>query len=263
MAEALLRKQTIPINKDIKIFAHRGSSLIWPENTMLAFDKAHDAGATGFETDLRLSKDEEIVLSHDDHLARFGMPETSISRLDAKEVCSLEISSRNHEYRDKIVLFRELLEKYPEKDYIFDCKISDRRLFVKLKKLVSEIISDNHLWFLTWNQAGDDHVQEFFPNCQVFPRVLRTTFWGWVSILGVGRILEPKNHVLALPAYHMGIPVFHKGQVNSIKKRGKIFLGYLANSEKDLQRCMMAGVDGILTDRADLLRSFYRKRGSG
>ncbi|MFQ5675570.1 MAG: glycerophosphodiester phosphodiesterase [bacterium] len=260
MAGHPLPRPTILINTTIKIFAHRGSSLIWPENTMLAFDKAHTAGATGFETDLRLSKDEEIVLSHDDNLARFGLPQATVSSLKAADICRLEISSRNDKYRDRMIRLRELLEKYPEKDYIFDCKISDRRLFARLQDLLSGISPDHSIWFLAWSRTADRHLRVFFPNHQIFPRVSRTTVWGWGSILGVGRILEPRNQVLALPAYNIGIPVFRKSQVSSIKKRRKTFLAYLANSDKDFRRCVWAGVDSILTDRPDLLESFCRKQ---
>lgn len=47
------------------IYAHRGSSVIHPENTLEAFAAAIKEGADGIETDLRLTADEEIVLCHD------------------------------------------------------------------------------------------------------------------------------------------------------------------------------------------------------
>ena len=104
----------------MEIFAHRGSSLIWPENTMLAFDNAHNAGATGFETDLRLSKDGEIILSHDDNLVRFGQVDRAISELTEKEIGAIEIGSADCQLKDKPISLKSLLRKYPEKDYIFD-----------------------------------------------------------------------------------------------------------------------------------------------
>ncbi|RMF61913.1 MAG: glycerophosphodiester phosphodiesterase, partial [Calditrichaeota bacterium] len=77
----------------MKIYAHRGSSTLWPENTLLAFEKAHESGATGFETDLRLSADGVIVLSHDDNLRRFGHPDKTVSRLAASEIEQIVIPS--------------------------------------------------------------------------------------------------------------------------------------------------------------------------
>jgi len=52
----------------MKIFAHRGFSSDYPENTLLAFAKALEAGADGIETDVRLSRDGKAIIFHDDDL---------------------------------------------------------------------------------------------------------------------------------------------------------------------------------------------------
>lgn len=50
--------------------AHRGFKGNYPENTMLAFSKAIDAGADGIELDVHLTKDGEVVIIHDETLDR-------------------------------------------------------------------------------------------------------------------------------------------------------------------------------------------------
>lgn len=44
--------------------AHRGYNVLFPENTMAAFRAAVEVGAHGIETDIRLTKDGVVVLSH-------------------------------------------------------------------------------------------------------------------------------------------------------------------------------------------------------
>lgn len=51
-------------------FAHRGSTILWPENTMTAFQGAVDLGCIYIETDLHVTKDGVIVMFHDDYLER-------------------------------------------------------------------------------------------------------------------------------------------------------------------------------------------------
>lgn len=51
-------------------FAHRGFSGKYPENTLLAFEQAIEAGCDGIELDVQLSKDEELVILHDEALKR-------------------------------------------------------------------------------------------------------------------------------------------------------------------------------------------------
>lgn len=54
----------------IKIFAHRGFSGKYPENTLLAFQKAIEVQADGIELDVQLTKDGEIVIIHDESIDR-------------------------------------------------------------------------------------------------------------------------------------------------------------------------------------------------
>lgn len=54
----------------MKVFAHRGYSGRYPENTMLAFRKAYEAGADGIELDVQLTKDDVLVVIHDERIDR-------------------------------------------------------------------------------------------------------------------------------------------------------------------------------------------------
>lgn len=55
----------------MKIWAHRGCSQIYPENTLLAFEKAAAiSGLEGIELDIQLTKDGELVVIHDERVDR-------------------------------------------------------------------------------------------------------------------------------------------------------------------------------------------------
>lgn len=55
----------------MKIWAHRGCSQMYPENTMLAFEKAAELnGLEGIELDIQLTKDRELVVIHDERVDR-------------------------------------------------------------------------------------------------------------------------------------------------------------------------------------------------
>jgi glycerophosphoryl diester phosphodiesterase len=237
----------------MKVFAHRGSSLIWPENTLLAFRKAHEAGATGFETDLRLSSDGEIMLCHDPDLGRIGHPGATVESFSAQRLKKLRVRSADGRITDNVIDLRSLLTEFPDKDYIFDCKISDRALFGTLKKLLASLRFHDRIWFLTWSAEADGIVSELFEGYLRFPSYRRSTAWGIASVVGLGRLAEPSSRLLSLPAHHHGLPVFSRPQVASLEARGKIFVGYLVNDRRDLERCRDCGVDVVLTDRPDLI----------
>ena len=51
-------------------FAHRGASSDYPENTLLAFEEGIKCGASGIELDVQKTKDNKIVVIHDEEVER-------------------------------------------------------------------------------------------------------------------------------------------------------------------------------------------------
>jgi glycerophosphoryl diester phosphodiesterase len=49
----------------MRIYAHRGASAQFPEGTLAAYEGALSQGADGFECDVRLTKDAQIICHHD------------------------------------------------------------------------------------------------------------------------------------------------------------------------------------------------------
>lgn len=56
--------------KEVSIYAHRGNSGDYPENTMTAFQAALDAGVEGIELDVQMSKDGHLIIIHDEQINR-------------------------------------------------------------------------------------------------------------------------------------------------------------------------------------------------
>ena len=55
----------------MKIWAHRGCSQRYPENTLLAFEQAAAVqNLTGIELDIQMTKDGELVVIHDERVDR-------------------------------------------------------------------------------------------------------------------------------------------------------------------------------------------------
>ncbi len=66
-------------------FAHRGARVDLPENTLAAFRRGLDLGATGLETDAWLSADDEVVLVHDAYVGR-GLRRRGVASSTASEL---------------------------------------------------------------------------------------------------------------------------------------------------------------------------------
>lgn len=84
-------------------FAHRGASFDYPENTMLSLKEGIKAGASGLEIDVHKTKDNEIVVIHDENIERTYIGGGLVKDFTLKEL-------RNFKNRKK--LFREHPECY-------------------------------------------------------------------------------------------------------------------------------------------------------
>ncbi len=73
------------------IIAHRGASYEAPENTMAAVKLAWQMDADGVEIDVHLTKDEQVVVFHDDNTRRFGGNRKPIAECDYSELLKLDV----------------------------------------------------------------------------------------------------------------------------------------------------------------------------
>lgn len=90
------------------IVAHRGASALAPENTLAAFRRARALGVLAIETDIRLSRDDGLILSHDEALTRLvGRPERTTD-LDLAELRRIVVGTDAEEGPQRLATPAEL-----------------------------------------------------------------------------------------------------------------------------------------------------------
>lgn len=99
----------------MKIWAHRGCSQRYPENTLLAFEKAAQIkGLTGIELDIQLTKDGHIVVCHDEKVDRTTDGTGELRSFTLNELKKLRIDAGNGKY-EKIPTIDEVLDLLEDK----------------------------------------------------------------------------------------------------------------------------------------------------
>jgi len=136
----------------------------------MAFRGASKYGVSGFEIDLRLSKDGVIILSHDADLGRLGRPDIVIREQVAEKLDGVEIGSMDGATKAPLLTLDELFMNFSRMDFIFDCKEDGEELFLELRRLIELHVVSGRLWFLTWSATGDARVKRYFPEHHFFFR---------------------------------------------------------------------------------------------
>lgn len=91
--------------QEIRVFSHRGGRMEFDENTLSAFQASADAGYRGFETDIRMTKDGVLIITHDSKLDRTTNGSGAVEEKTWKEIQALDTKGGH-----KILALDELLE---------------------------------------------------------------------------------------------------------------------------------------------------------
>ena len=113
------------------IIAHRGESFDAPENTLSSVNLAWERDAEAVEVDVRLSKDNHVVVFHDRTTKRIGNRSEKVKNQTLAELRELDVGSWKSEIyvNEKIPTLAEVLQTVPDgKRIIIEIKSSQKTI---------------------------------------------------------------------------------------------------------------------------------------
>lgn len=125
-------------------FAHRGFRGKYPENTRLAFKKAIEAGVSGIEFDIHLSKDGEIVIIHDESLERTTNGSGLIKDKSLKELKELNAAKLFPQYeKEEILTLREYFDFAKDWEIITNIELKTSIIdYENIEKMTYDLIKE-------------------------------------------------------------------------------------------------------------------------
>ncbi|MCK4934949.1 MAG: hypothetical protein KAR79_05120 [Simkaniaceae bacterium] len=151
------------------IIAHRGGGKNFPENTILAFEKAIEIGCDGIELDVQVTKDDVIVVYHPLDLSVRTDGQGAISSMDFEEIRKLDAGYKfqpenNFPRRCQgliIPTLSEVLDLFPQTFIIIDLKSSESE---KLLKALACTISGEQAERLIFYSTNSEHIKWLHQN---------------------------------------------------------------------------------------------------
>ena len=215
----------------MKVFAHRGFSHKFPEATRIAYQAAIDVGADGFECDVRLTKDKEIICFHDRTIERITGKRGAISRLSAKRVKELTNAITLNELLDLAIKnHKDLLieTKHPvmtgsaiEKSVIDLLNL--RTAEISAAKINISLMSFSYLATLRMKKR--------------YPRVIKVIKYPLAVLIRSTRDV----------AIDIALLRKHPGILNRLTS-AQIYV-WTVNSREDLRWLKKRSIEGVITDR--------------
>ena len=242
-------------------FAHRGGSyhpgLVGMENTLTAFRHAVDLGYRYLETDVHATRDGGLFAFHDAALDRVTGRRGNLAELTTADVAKALVSGR-----EEIPTMAALLEEFPDACFNIDTKSPGA--VEPLAELLRATGSEDRACVGSFSQRRIDRFRRLTGN-----RV--ATACGPREVLAIrlsptasaARMALRGGHgpVLQIPVRLPGIRVLTPGLVRRAHALGMHVHAWTIDEPSQMHALLDLGVDGLMTDRTDLLREVLMDRG--
>ncbi len=235
------------------VVAHRGASGHAPENTLAAFRRAVELGATFIETDLQFSRDLRVVAIHDDTLDRTTTGRGPVRNLTLAELRRLDAGSwfGPQFAGERIPTLEEILAFASEADVVFYLEVKAGGAWGMEYALVAALRETQ--------QAARAVVLSFEPAMlaavrRIEPMLMTGFLFSQVDANAVKRALDTGARQLA-PRGDLVTPSL----VSEARRYDLPVVTWTINEPAHMRALVAAGVDGIMTDYPDRLVSVLRE----
>jgi glycerophosphoryl diester phosphodiesterase len=246
------------------IVAHRGGGGLAPENTLEAFERAAALGVDALEIDVRLTSDQRVVVFHDEDTARLtgapgtieGRPLSSVQALDAAFSFSTD-GGATHPLRGRgvrIPTFAEALARFPAMRFNVDAKAEDPALAAALAEDVVAARAVDRVCVGSFFDDQAERLGRLLPETARYLPQDAATCHVLNAKSGRSGAGCPAGYDLADLPWHVGeMKVVDAKVVAYFHGRGIPVHVWTVDGEQDMRELLAMGVDGVVTDRPDVL----------
>ncbi|MBD2869185.1 glycerophosphodiester phosphodiesterase [Paenibacillus arenilitoris] len=245
--------------KSLINFAHRGASAYCPENTIAAFKKALELGATGIETDVQLTKDGRVVVIHDESLARTAGLNRLVKDTGYDELQTLDAGGWfAPEFRgERIPSLEQLLLLVSDTGTIVNIELKNGYVqYPGLEQKVIDLVREHQM---TERVVISSFNHYSLALCKQLAPEIRT------GILYMEGLYRPWDYAMSLhaDALHAFKPAVTAEWVAEAAAHGIDYHPFTVNDREEMERLIDCGVAGIITDYPDRLAEALTGRGAG
>ncbi len=259
--------------EDPLVIAHGGSKLLYPENTRYAFSESYKMGVDALEVDLVMSKDGLLITHHDLTIDRMSEGEGSVNQYTYEQLLTFNFGydfvslDNEYPYRDASaevvkdlvpITIEELFQTYG-KDVLYVLELKDEgELGIQgAQQLHDYIVAydlEEYVCVATFHEEVLTYFQDIRTDDIVMSMDLDSATQFIVSnLIGYGYFMSFENEGIQIPMERMGIDLTNPYILYKIRQNHLFVHYWTINEKEDMQRLVEQGVDGIITDRPDLL----------
>ena len=245
------------------VLAHRGFRGAYPENTMLAFQKAAELGVDGLEMDIHATRDGVLVISHDETVDRTTDGSGLIKEMTLAELQRLDAGYRWTADGGQTFPFRgqgiamptlaEALKALPQFWINVDIKQSVPSIVMPFVAMIRRLGMADNMMVGSFDAATARQFRRQCPEVAAAASEPEARRLFVLSRLRLGRFYQGQAQAMQLPEYSGRFRIITPRFVRDAHRVGTAVHVWTVNETADMRRFIDMDVDGLITDYPDRL----------
>lgn len=239
-------------------FAHRGGSLVEAnlgiENSMASFTHAYELGYRYLETDVHVSADGRVYVFHDDTLERMTGNRESISSLTSEVLDAELLGGREH-----IPTLEELIKAFPDARFNIDLK-SDEAV-EETCAVIEDYDAVDRVLLASFDHGRLRRLRARLSGVATSASSREAALVKFLPAAILRHLAIPAV-ALQVPEKRHGITVVTRRFVNRVHALGLQVHVWTVDDADSMNRLLDLGVDGLISDRTDILKDVLVTRAS-
>ena len=241
-------------------FAHRGGAfhpeIEGLENSMAAFEHAVRLGYSYLETDVHATADGVLLAFHDSVLDRVTGHSGLVARMRYADVRAARIGGR-----EQIPTLPELFERFPQARFNIDLKAD--AAVEPVAALVRRTSAYDRVCVGAFSERRIGRFRRLLDRPVATACAPPTVALARYAPAGrlVDRLVRHRGLALQVPARHRRLRIVTEAFVRRAHAAGKPVHVWTVDDPDEMRELLDLGVDGLITDRTDVLREVLLERG--
>jgi len=231
-----------------RVLAHRGLALDAPENTLLAFAKSVAIGCEYVETDVHLTHDGVAVVAHDPTLERVAGRRVEVAKLTMAELRRIDLG-----HAQGFCSLEEALDAFPETRFNIDVKIE--RAVNPTVEAVDRLRAGPRVLLTSFSERRRRRLAALAPQAATSVGAAGVIRARLASFSGSTKLLARSfrgARALQVPERVGPLHLVTERFIAAVHRAGAEVHVWTVNEASTMQRLLDLGVDGLVTDRADV-----------
>lgn len=245
------------------VFAHRGGSRRWPENTMLAFQNAANLGVDALELDIHSTSDGKLVVIHDAVVDRVTNGTGAVHDLTLAELRRLdagywwtEDGGQSYPFRGQgitIPTLKEVFSAFPHLWLNIDIKQRQPAIVAPFVSMIRAFGLAGQVCVGSFDTETVHQFRRACPEVATAATLAEVQQMLILSKLGLGRFFRGGAVAVQLPETHGRIRIVTPAFMRAAQRRRVAVHVWTVNDVSQMRRLLDMGVDGLMSDYPDLL----------